>query len=266
MQTLSYAHSSSLSRNNKQLVYAFNQLFEVIPATTPILLEKAYRLRYQVYCKENNFERPDTYPEECETDEYDARSAHSLLYDRTSNSFAGTVRIILPLQEAPERSFPIQRVCSHPILTGRKLAVTKTAAEISRFSISKEYRQNTQNPWTTKNLSLERQEEFSNYRRLVTPFITLGLIRAIMQMSVEHGVTHLFAVMEPSLLRLLGRFSIYFKPIGPLVNYHGMRQPCYSNVETLLNRVFKERADVWEVITDEGRLLKGLHSAIHLCG
>jgi N-acyl amino acid synthase of PEP-CTERM/exosortase system len=61
--------------------------------------------------------------------------------------------------------------------------------------------------------------------------------------------------MEPALLRLLSRFGIYFSPIGPMVNYHGMRQPCHTNVERLLERVHKERIDVWEIITDNGRLM-----------
>ena len=89
------------------------------------------------------------------------------------------------------------------------------------------------------------------------PNITLGLMNGIVRMSVEHGITEWFAVMEPTLLRLLARFGIYFSPIGPMVNYHGMRQPCYATIENLLGRVRKERIDVWEFITDNGRLLDG---------
>src|SRR3546814_18883719 len=59
--------------------------------------------------------------------------------------------------------------------------------------------------------------------------------------------------MEPTLLRLLSRLGIYFDPIGPLVDYHGRRQPCYIKVSTLLARVARERPDVWEVLTDRGR-------------
>jgi N-acyl amino acid synthase of PEP-CTERM/exosortase system len=87
------------------------------------------------------------------------------------------------------------------------------------------------------------------------PNITLGLINGTVRMSVEHGVTEWFAVMEPSLLRLLAKYGIYFSPIGPMVNYHGMRQPCYVIFEKMLGRVRKERIDVWEFITENGRLL-----------
>jgi N-acyl amino acid synthase of PEP-CTERM/exosortase system len=56
--------------------------------------------------------------------------------------------------------------------------------------------------------------------------------------------------MEPALLRLLSRFGIYFTPIGPLVEYHRMRQPCHANAATLLQRVREENFDLWEFLID----------------
>jgi len=84
--------------------------------------------------------------------------------------------------------------------------------------------------------------------------VTLGLMRAIVQMSMENGITDWFAVMEPSLLRLLCRFGIYFVPIGPLVEYHGLRQPCYSDLDTLLERVRQEHYDLWEFVMEPSSL------------
>ena len=34
----------------------YREHFEVVRASTPILLDQAYRLRYQVYCVENSYE------------------------------------------------------------------------------------------------------------------------------------------------------------------------------------------------------------------
>ena len=87
------------------------------------------------------------------------------------------------------------------------------------------------------------------------PNFTLGLMNGIVRMSAENGISEWFAVMEPTLLRLLARFGIYFSPIGPVVDYHGMRQPCHADINNLLERVRKERPEVWEIITDNGRLL-----------
>jgi hypothetical protein len=45
-----------------------------------------------------------------------------------------------------------------------------------------------------------------------------------------------------------------FNPLGPLVEYHGRRQPCWVDLGIMLDRVHAERPDVWNVITDGGRL------------
>jgi N-acyl amino acid synthase of PEP-CTERM/exosortase system len=84
--------------------------------------------------------------------------------------------------------------------------------------------------------------------------LQLGLIRSCVEMSVREGITHWAAMMEPALLRLLTRLGIHFNPLGPLVDHHGRRQPCWVDLDVMLRRVFNERPDVWDVITDGGRL------------
>jgi N-acyl amino acid synthase of PEP-CTERM/exosortase system len=73
-------------------------------------------------------------------------------------------------------------------------------------------------------------------------------------MSVREGITHWAAMMEPALLRLLTRLGIHFNPLGPLVDHHGRRQPCWVDLDVMLRRAVDERPDVWNVITDGGRL------------
>lgn len=243
---------------NFNLKEAYNHWFDVIPANTPGLVEKAKRLRYQVYCIENSYEEPSAHPYGIERDEYDSRSVHSLLADRTSGAIAGTVRLILPAQK-PEESFPVQGICKSPRLSDPRMFYQGKAAEISRFCISKEFRQALRHEEST----CDTTPWSDPGKQALIPCITLGLMKGIVQMSAEHGVTDLFAVMEPSLLRLLNRFGIFFKPIGPLVQYHGMRQPCYENVEKLLGKIWNVRQDVWDVITEEGTLLEQLRHRVN---
>jgi len=236
-----------------KLSHTFDNLFDVVPADTPALLKQVYRLRYQVYCMENDFENPQDHPEGLEADAFDTRSVHTLLLDRSTRTVAGTARLILPDWDSPQASLPIQ------LVTDRKQPLLRQSAEVSRFAISKQYRK-----------LLETQQDSGNYdlqaqKRMLMPCITLGLIKGIVRMSVEHGITEWYAVMEPALLRLLSRFGIYFKPLGPLVEYHGMRQPCQVNLASLLERVRKDRPDVWDVITDEGRSLVGQDVSIAYC-
>lgn len=233
--------------SNAELMDNYNSRFAVVSANTFGLQDQAFRLRYQVYCIENNFENPNDYPLEKETDEFDDRSVHSVIIDRLSRTVTGTVRIILPDPDVIENSFPIQRVCYHPLLQCNRLLHTARAAEISRFAISKDFCRRAADYHPFQN---SRDES-----RLTLPNFTLGLINGIVRMSAEHGISEWFAVMEPTLLRLLARFGIYFSPIGPLVDYHGMRQPCHAVIEVLLERVRKERPDVWGIITDKGKLL-----------
>jgi N-acyl amino acid synthase of PEP-CTERM/exosortase system len=82
----------------------------------------------------------------------------------------------------------------------------------------------------------------------------LGLIQGLVRLSGESGTTHWCAVMERSLLRLLQSTAIYFQPIGPLVEHHGIRQPAAAPLSTLLRRVAAEQPEVWQFLTDAGRL------------
>ena len=122
-------------------------------------------------------------------------------------------------------------------------------AEVSRFCISKDFRKR-QGDWLypQSNEPEDREDE-----RRVVPNMTLGLIEGLVQMSLDHNIRYWCAVMERPLLRLLSRLGIHFENIGPLVDYHGRRQPCFIKLDAMLMRVREERPDVWEILTDGGK-------------
>ena len=233
----------------ERLIEVYRRWFEVVPATTDELRDDVFRLRYQVYCVENPFEDPADNPNGLETDAFDVRSTHSLLIHRPSCEMAGTVRLVLPNPENPDESFAVQQVCREPLLRDPARFPVARMAEVSRFSISKNFRRRRGDTLygITDGRPLPAEEE-----RRVAPHMTLGLIESLVRMSVENDVSYWCAAMEPKLLRLLSRLGIYFDPIGPLVEFHGLRQPCFIKLDTFLNRVKAERPDVWEVITDDG--------------
>jgi N-acyl amino acid synthase of PEP-CTERM/exosortase system len=140
------------------------------------------------------------------------------------------------------------------MLKNRKHSQTVSAAEISRFAISKECRKLSGPAGTSK--AGWYGELSAVERSYLIPTITLGLFKATVQMSFEHGITDWYAVMEPSLLRLLTRFGIYFQPLGPVVQYHGLRQPCHANIDKLLETAQLARYDVWDFVTNGGRSLR----------
>jgi len=235
---------------NLGLIELYDRYFEVIPADTPGRRDEAYRLRYQVYCVENAFENPAEHLDGRERDEYDDHSVHSLLIHRPTGALAGTVRLVLP---KPGRHLPVRHVCDHPLLSDQQVMPPQTTAEISRFAVSKQFRRRATDKLGVDCALLEQRPSPSGFDRRLIPHITLGLMKAIVQMSWEQGITHWSAVMEPALLRLIGRLGIDFSPLGPLVDYHGTRQPCHGDTNEVLAGIKRQQRDVWALITDSGR-------------
>jgi N-acyl amino acid synthase of PEP-CTERM/exosortase system len=195
----------------------YREHFEVVRASTPFLLDQVYRLRYQVYCVENAYR--DRQLEGRETDIYDERSVHALLVHRRSEAVAGTVRVILPGTDQQHPPLPINIVAdSEQRELLRRLPRSRTA-ELSRFAVSKEFRQ--------------RCTDREDHRML--RYITIGLIRAALELCCDHGIKYVCAVMERSLIRLLGRLGFVFDHLGGLIEYHGARQPCVAQVNQIVS-------------------------------
>ena len=233
----------------------FRALFEVIEARTPADLEAAYRLRYQVYCVENPFERKEDNPGERETDRFDWHSVHSVLVHRASHDVIGTLRLVLPLG----RALPIQELQPSPLDFFEGNLPLETTAEVSRFAVSKDFRRR-QGEERYPDVSWQGpdgRQGAAPMRRLM-PYLSVGLLQGALKLSLRHGVTHMCAIIDPSLLRLLGRFGLHFQAIGEPVNYHGLRQPCIAELDALLRSAAKEQPDIWALGTEDGKLLEGL--------
>jgi N-acyl amino acid synthase of PEP-CTERM/exosortase system len=232
------------------LVKGFHENFEVIQANKQALIEQSFALRYQVYCVERPFEPSICFQDGKETDAYDKRSVHSLVYHRGMDRYVGSVRLILADVQSPQAAFPIENLCGDLRRVRQALSDTDfRVAEISRFAISKIRRSGSLVQKDSSRLIKQPSKPASN----ILPHATLGLFAAIVRMSADNNITHWYALMEPTLTRLLGRFGIYFQPAGPLIQYRGMRQPVMGEVDRVLSRIYVERPDVWELITDSGR-------------
>ncbi len=217
-------------------------MFVSVDADTPDLQNKAFHLRYQVYCVEKGYEDPDSFPNGLERDSYDSHSVHTLLQHRSSGRSVGTVRLVLPIASRSEWSFPLQIVCAQNRVNAGKWFPVAETAEVSRFCISKQFRMD-------RNIAAEKIASAGGSAALD---MTIGLIEGLVRRSAETGVTYWCAAMEPSLLRLLSRLSIYFRPFGPLLDFHGKRQPCWQDLSVLLERVYRDQKDIWRRLTANG--------------
>ena len=228
----------------------YDRYFEIIPAQTAEQLTASFRLRYEVYCVENPFEDPAENPDGLESDFNDARALHSLLVHRATGDLVGTVRLVLPYLDKSGMGLPIRNICDHELLAEDNPTLPwASTAEISRFAVSKKLRQRvTDLPVAGGDLPPE-----TDTRRRI-PDTSLGLMQAVIAMASASGITHLCAVMDPTLLRMLRRLGMDFPSLGPLVKHHGLRQPCYANLDTGLAKTWLARREVWELLTRDGDL------------
>jgi N-acyl amino acid synthase of PEP-CTERM/exosortase system len=231
------------------LLTCFNTHFRTFTAGTSEQIREAQRVRYQVYCIENALEAPNA--QGIETDCFDSHAVHSLLIHRATGTAVGTVRLILRLPDDTEHSFPMQKVLSDSTAREFRRLPLYSAAEVSRFSISRQFRR----------VDDAGGGEDVEMIGISGPLMRLGLIQSLVRMSFAYGITHWCAMMEPTLLRMLAAMAIRFRPIGPLVEFHGLRQPCYCNLTDILDSVREERPAFWSVLTDGGALRKSAAAA-----
>jgi len=240
--------SADLVAADDTLLTRFNAHFRTFTADTSEEIREAQRVRYQVYCIENSLEPPNA--EGIETDGFDSHSVHSLLVHRATGRALGTVRLILPFPDDVEHSFPMQSVL--PASTAREFRKLPlySAAEVSRYSVSRQFRR-----------SEGTNDEGAGFISVSGPLMRLALFQCMVRMSFEYGITHWCAMMEPTLLRMLAAMAIRFRPVGPLVEFHGLRQPCYCSVADILESTRQERPAFWSVLTNGGVLRKSAAAA-----
>jgi N-acyl-L-homoserine lactone synthetase len=193
--------------------------------TTPEQLIEAQRLRHKVYCEERGFEPGSG---GLERDEYDPAGRHVLVRSRLTGTPLGTVRVVM--SPGAKHHLPMEQACAPWVLA--PLPVSGTG-EVSRFALTRD-------------------------RTGVSPaaaaLMRLSLVRGVIGISGEAGLSHWCAIMEPSLLRLLRATGIHFVPVGPSVEYHGIRQPAVGAIGTVLARMRREQPLVWSYVTADGTL------------
>lgn len=247
------------------LLSALDRYFELVHASNAELRMHAYRLRYQVYVQETGFERQDRCRSGIgedgqayfwEEDEFDGRSDHYLLRHRSSGLYAATARLILPYPQDVGAPFPIEQFCEldDPV---ESTEMRMQLGEISRFAVSKAFKKRLGEAGSLVGVAEDVERYFEADERRVLPHLSLGLFAAVMRMVHAHDIRLCYAVMEPALRRLLGRFGVLFEQIGPEADYHGKRVPCLIKSEPGLDHIKHAARPVWDLITDRGALVVG---------
>lgn len=234
----------------------FDEVFKEATAREPHEIIEAFRLRYQVYCLERGFEEAEAFAGGMERDRYDDDAFHTLLTDRKSGHALGTVRLIKPEATSDWLSGLPLAAYAPPESVEELLQLPAGAtAEVSRFAIARSARKLLRLVPRADGVETGERSREPRLRERLLPYMSLGLIRGLVRLSIEQGITHWCLAAEPSLLRRLRGFGLHFVDAGPLVDHRGLRQICYAELKGLLARAEKERPEFWSVITQGGFLI-----------
>jgi N-acyl amino acid synthase of PEP-CTERM/exosortase system len=196
---------------------------------------------------ERQFENATQYVDQLETDSSDGHSLHGLIFHRPRSRAIGTARLILP--KGNVATLPVQSVLGKLGIDANSFFPLEQTAEVSRFAISREIRRRS----SDDRFGVEdKQMDPGAECRSNLP--CLGLVQVLVRMSISRGISYWAALMEPKLFRMLGAMGIRFNSIGPLISHHGIRQPSFCHVPTMLEQLFCEKPDNWDIVTNGGTL------------
>lgn len=172
----------------------------------------ASRLRYEVFCIEKKYIPTSQHLDETETDHFDPYAVHFGAF--VSNNLIGYLRLI-PC---------INNVCppAYPHLE-KEISEGKKIFQASRIAITKRFRQRTMDDGLfdpAPYLKISKNDYGMSYFRRVKP-MALGLYKEVYMHCKKLDVTHIAALMEPAMWRLLDMMSFPFQRIAGPIEYLG---------------------------------------------
>ena len=195
-------------------------------AWSPQLKQQVYRLRYQVYCEELHFEEINH--DHIEQDEFDLRAIHCFIRHLSSDTLAGTLRLITTRNE--DELLPMEKFCPDAI-TDEKIRprnfLPHQICELSRLAVPLAFRKRQVDQFTGGATGAINEQAFSTQELRFFPYIAICLYMSAVAMCYKTRRVHIFVMMEPRLARSLNFVGIKFTQIGEPIEYHGKRAPFY---------------------------------------
>ena len=250
--------SSTLARQREAGTYdiaeQFQRYFSVTPATTTALKHEIYKLRYEVYCKEFNYEPVENFPDSMEHDEYDSYALNVLVQHKSSGLAAGCTRLITTDPANTDAPLPIEKYCRDSLnidyLNGLNLS-RQSICEASRLSVARNFRRR---PGESKTrYGCLESLGFSLHEQRTFPLISVSISLATTALTELTAHPFMFAMMEPSLPRLLHRIGYNFKQVGDITDYHGKRAAYLQETNAVLQNLKPELRDLYREIRNSLR-------------
>lgn len=239
-----------MDNKDLSLTERFQQYFSVEFADTPEQKQKAYHIRYRVYCEEFGYEPAERFPDKAEYDEYDDTALHCLITHRATGTPAGSVRIVPATGvDGLKLLMPFEKHCGASIdhdFVKALQAPRNTMCEISRLAIDGQFRRRS-GEVATRFGKVEAMD-FSNQDQRAFSLISVAAFLATTALTDLTGRTNAFAMMEPFLPRLLTRSGIYFQRAGSDLDYHGIRAPYFITTQAVLAGMQAELQNLYDEI------------------
>lgn len=259
MSTQKFLSACLESMQSKSFYNEYHKTFRIIRADSNALREIVFRLRYEVYCLENNMQPTSENRDAAtlEKDAYDDRAQHFLLYHKGTDTVAGTIRIVLPREDKLLHSFPIQIICDHPLLHMEDKV--KQFCELSRLCMSKEFRKRPGDgklipAYFDQDQNMRLDQKTMVYIRRVIPFAPLGLLTAAFEGALNKNLTDCVCVLDMEQLHALQRIGLSYRVLGPRLEMGGAQQPVSFNIKHALDNMILQNPPCWEIVSDRGRL------------
>lgn len=236
------------------IVDYFSRYLKPQIANSDVVKEQAYKLRHQVYCEELAYEETNAAQLEC--DEFDARAIHCVVQHLSSNTLAGTLRLI-PTKNGDEL-LPLDKLCAqaitHPELHPKHF-LRHQVCEISRLAVPAVFRKRQTDQFAGSATGAINEQTFSTHELRYFPYIAISLYLSAIAMCRKMRCFHVFVMMEPRLARSLDFVGIHFTQLGPVIDYHGKRAAYYVDARELRKDLSVGYKNFLQVI--EGELFGG---------
>lgn len=225
-----------MQNENDALASRFHEYFTIELARTQEQKEKAFRIRYRVYCEEFGFLPAEENPGGLESDEYDSYSHIALITHRRSDMPAACVRLV-PGLNASGDEYPLPYELLGPEVLDQefhhRLEVPRgKVAEISRLAVDGAFRRRT-GEGETRFGEIDALDIDSMEKRTFGLISVAAFLASCALGELNHFSTG-FAMMEPFLPRLMSRSGIHFTKVGKEIDYHGLRAPYYVQLDSVL--------------------------------
>lgn len=232
---------------------SYAQTFDVVEADTDALRGRVFDLRHQVYGVENDMGKLAT----LKADVFDSHATHHLLIHRRTGESAGAVRVVLPCEDSPKKSFPMQALSDHPLL--QMPDRVQTLCEISQMCIAPRFRRRQNDGRILPGYNEQDRVDVPVLGKVVTirrliPYAPLGLLRAAFETALRHRIVDCLIMVPPDDIRNFGRTGLSWRVLGPRIHHQGLWQPMICNVKNALDAMRTSNPPCWEVVSDRGRL------------